>query len=61
MIFNVQKCSDDQELEGYSDYKCADESEVNQFIEDLTVEVWTLTEKIDFHEVRFAKPIYFIL
>jgi hypothetical protein len=45
----------------YADSKCDDPKLVDQFIEDFSVEVWTLTEKINFEEIRFEKPIYYIL
>ena len=44
MIFNIQKCSDDLKMNEYPESKCAQEDKVNELIENLSVEVWTLTE-----------------
>jgi hypothetical protein len=60
MIFNVQKCNEELELPDYPDAVCAEDSLLDNFIKDFTVEVWTMTEKI-FFDKRFEKPIYHTL
>ena len=53
----MQKCNEDQDLEEYPEAICPDQETVDNFIDNFTVEVWTVTEKI-FFDKRFEKPIY---
>ena len=55
MVFEVKICVDDQEtLFDDSVLKCPDD--VDEWARDITVEIWTVTEKI-FFEKRFEKPV----
>ena len=51
-VFNMQKCSDDIEVPGYPEGECTTETEMNDFLEQVGVETWSIQEKIYF-EKRF--------
>lgn len=51
MVFQVRKCNPE------IDKDCASPEEIDKFVQDLTIETWSITEKINFEEYQ-KKPTY---
>ena len=48
----MQKCSNDIEVPGYPEGECPTETEMNDFLEHVGVETWSIQENV-YYEKRF--------
>ena len=51
--FNIDRCTEDKT----KSKKCHDETQINNWMEDVNVEIWTMQKSIDFTKYT-ADPTY---